>query len=411
MLWAYAKLSAPCRDRVFPALLEVTMTRLDHYKPQEVSAILWAVAREIAGGASGVACMRYRALFHSVPLHFWHRLSDFTSQALACMVEAFTLADADGLPFFGEIVRESLGRLWTFEPPSLCTLLRGLALHMQQSGAIDEEHLDMLSEHVATRLSEMQPHNLMHISCSLSLLPEYLSSSCASALRQALPSTALPAQPSRHETASAAEGELIDTGISGLGDVLLLDACDDDDLLCPGVNASPAPQMSSQSERGQWQSKGAGKWGAQRKQQPETSSTSSDSMSVRPPPGLESFTRPVKNMDAYGSAPPRLGTCGLSSPPSGLSRSKFFSVPSEPPMRPYVAEELPLRAYAMLEAAESSHSHQGHQGMLMVQGAPGSPAKLAYGTETHTARIDPGSFDASASSSSGSSPFWPAWSL
>mmetsp|Transcript_73438 Transcript_73438/g.212702 ORF Transcript_73438/g.212702 Transcript_73438/m.212702 type:complete len:744 (-) Transcript_73438:87-2318(-) len=192
MLWAYAKLSAPCRERVFPPLLQVTMSRLDQYKPQEISAILWAAAREIAcGGEGGSNVADYRALFRAVPMHFWHRLQDFTSQALACMVEAFTLAEVDWLPFFEHVVRESLRRLDSFEPPSLCTLIRGLMLHLRQHPDVGcartSDHVEALSEHILARIRAMQPHNLAHLARSLDLLPPNFSTDATSRLRRALP--------------------------------------------------------------------------------------------------------------------------------------------------------------------------------------------------------------------------------
>jgi len=56
--------------------------------------------------------------------------------------------------------------------------------------------------------------------------------------------------------------------------------------------------------------------------------------------------------------------------------ASLFATSSERPLGAY-REELPLRAYAMLDNAESQSSHSAG-GVLMVQAGRGSPAKLAY---------------------------------
>ncbi|CAK0827327.1 unnamed protein product [Prorocentrum cordatum] len=172
MLWAYAKLGVPSRWRLFPPLLEVTEQNLEAYKPQEVSAILWAVAREVGCSPS---CRRF---FLAVPRHFEGRLQEFTSQGLACMVEAYTLAEVDGLSFFDGILRESMNQLDSFQPPSLCTLFRGVAIKARRElagkdSAQTPDHVRTISDHIAARLPEMQRHNIVHLAQSLDLLPAH----------------------------------------------------------------------------------------------------------------------------------------------------------------------------------------------------------------------------------------------
>lgn len=177
MLWAYAKLAVPSRWRLFPPLLEVAVQRLEAYKPQEISAILWAVARE-------VNCSPFcHQLFSAVPERFGGRLHEFTTQALACMVEAYGLAEVDGQNFFNGIMKESIGRLDSFQPPSLCTLLRGVALkarrHEDQDDGATLEFTKAISDHIAYRLGEMQQHNLAHLVQTLDALPrEIRETSC-----------------------------------------------------------------------------------------------------------------------------------------------------------------------------------------------------------------------------------------
>ncbi|CAK0860980.1 unnamed protein product, partial [Prorocentrum cordatum] len=175
-LWACAKLGVPSREHLFPPLLEVAERHLGAYKPQEVSAILWAVAREVSGSPS---CQHF---FLAVPRHFEGRLQEFTSQGLACMVEAYTLAEADGLGFFDSILAESVKQLDRFEPPSLCTLFRGVAIRAggprgpscRQESAQKSDHVRAISDHIAARLPEMQRHNLAHLAQSLDLLPAHV---------------------------------------------------------------------------------------------------------------------------------------------------------------------------------------------------------------------------------------------
>lgn len=183
MLWAYAKLGVPSRWRLFPPLLEVTEKHLEAYKPQEVSAILWAVAREVNCSPS---C---RQFFLAVPRYFEGRLHEFTSQGLACMVEAYTLAEADGLSFFDGILRESMNQLDRFQPPSLCTLFRGVALKARrelvgEESAQTPEHVRTISDHIVARLPEMLRHNIVHLSQSLDLLPAHVQATSAAKLSE-----------------------------------------------------------------------------------------------------------------------------------------------------------------------------------------------------------------------------------
>lgn len=195
LLWAYAKLIVASCSRLFPPLLEVASSRLDQYKPQEVSAILWAAAKQTLSDKKA-GCPVCRQFFTAVPAVFKSQLADFTSQALACMVEAYTLAEADDPDFMDAMINESLGRLTSFQPPSLCTLLRGIALKVKRNphdaetedtqewtsktcfhGACQLRTLaesqgcvTLVSNHIAGRISEMQPHNLSHLACTMDIL-------------------------------------------------------------------------------------------------------------------------------------------------------------------------------------------------------------------------------------------------
>mmetsp|Transcript_119972 Transcript_119972/g.344858 ORF Transcript_119972/g.344858 Transcript_119972/m.344858 type:complete len:813 (-) Transcript_119972:136-2574(-) len=303
MLWAYAKLAAPRRERLFPALLEVTSTRLELYKPQEVSAILWAAAREIAGGGASPSC---RGLFYEVPKHFAHRLPDFTSQAMACMAEAFTLAEVENIPFFELIVQESLRRLPTFQPPSLCTLFRGLVLCMQKQpeGNSSLQNLETLGKHVLSRLGEMQPHNNLHLVQSLDLLPKESTTGAVLSLSEApqlanLQRTPLP--PARlHSAAGGAAPEAAEELLDPMGCI----AGDDDAGFPGGPSTHPRPppygpppppsQQRQQTSAQQPQSARTSGTGGRRRRQRKTQEA-----------GAAGETPPANSLQGAGPLPPR----------------------------------------------------------------------------------------------------------
>jgi len=449
MLWAYAKLSAPCRGRVFPALLEVTLSRLEQYKPQEVSAILWAVAREIAGGGDGAAGGLYGALFHSVPMHFEHRLGDFTSQALACMAEAFTLAEADGLPFFDSVIREGLGRLPTFEPPSLCTLLRGLVLHLRKlppdaaSNALPD--LEALAAHALNRLREMLPHNALHLMQSLESVPQHLTGSkTMHDLWKALQVTPMPrsssampmhvqlgsGQPGALNLAGAAAEELLDPMYGG-GSLEPAWAADSyDDVVGPQGASVPMTQLATsqgqqrapraqqaysaapltvqQRQRppympppqyvlGEMHPKeapdtdfdhGLGNLGGDAPQNPETSP-----WQPMLPPGLEGFCSPLTPRNAFRSEPPALA-CDPRGVPDAWSahhpERKFDSAP------PVTGKDVSLPPYVQLSlfdkfslhslAMSASSSSQAHHfDDTVARGTPWCGSSEASTSASHAA--------------------------
>mmetsp|Transcript_86474 Transcript_86474/g.245209 ORF Transcript_86474/g.245209 Transcript_86474/m.245209 type:complete len:750 (-) Transcript_86474:244-2493(-) len=218
VLWAYAKLMAPTRSQLFPPLLEVTMGRLQQFKPQEVSAILWAVAREVH---SSPTCRRF---FLVVPQHFSTRLPEFTSQALACMVEAFTLAEVDGLEFFELMMQESTSRLSSFQPPSLCTLFRGVVLKAQRMPdgyPAHLVHLRTISEHIAGRLGEMQPHNMIHMVQTLKMLSPMQRATNTQHLENSVPIMQVQAckigAPDIMDIEGSPSTTILDCGSDGLG--------------------------------------------------------------------------------------------------------------------------------------------------------------------------------------------------
>lgn len=179
LLWAYAKLASPSRAQLFSGLLEVAETVLEQYKPQEIAAIVWAAGKE-------TGCPTCRHFLHIVPRAFIGRLRGFQPQALACSIEAFTLADVDAADFFDAMLRESFGRLRDFQAASLCTLFRGVLLTAQRravaGGPSLVAQLQILDEHIAGCIGQLQSHNVSHLKQTLDFVPSSVQASWAPSL-------------------------------------------------------------------------------------------------------------------------------------------------------------------------------------------------------------------------------------
>jgi len=175
ILWAYAKLQVCRRSGLFPALLSASLGNMPQHKPQEISAIVWAAARE-----DYAACRRAeisRRFFDATAQMFTERLHEFPPQALANMFEAYAVIDANTPNFSEAMAKESVSRLHQFEPMALSNLLRGVALMAKrgkkESSAWHDrqcEALGVISAHIASRASELQEGDLAHIAHSLQIL-------------------------------------------------------------------------------------------------------------------------------------------------------------------------------------------------------------------------------------------------
>merc|ERR1719424_1671789 len=83
----------------------------------------------------------------------------------------------------------SMNKLASFQPPSLCTLFRGVALKARRELAGEEsaqtlENVRTISDHIVARLPEMQRHNIVHLAQSLDLLPAHVQATSAAKLSE-----------------------------------------------------------------------------------------------------------------------------------------------------------------------------------------------------------------------------------
>mmetsp|Transcript_122928 Transcript_122928/g.236999 ORF Transcript_122928/g.236999 Transcript_122928/m.236999 type:complete len:1309 (+) Transcript_122928:109-4035(+) len=177
ILWAYAKLQVCRNSGLFPALLSVSVGMMPQHKPHEISAIVWAAAKaevKLDVEENYPACRRF---FNATAHMCRQRLHEFPPQALANMVEAFAIIEADFPSFSEAMARESVGRLHQFDPMALANLFRGVVLvARRQHNAGMPEHdrnlavLAAIGAHVALRIGELQPGDVAHVEHSLQLL-------------------------------------------------------------------------------------------------------------------------------------------------------------------------------------------------------------------------------------------------
>jgi hypothetical protein len=177
ILWAYAKLQACPRSGLFPALLGVSVGMMPRHKPHEISAIVWAAAKD-----NHPACRKF---FGATSHTCARRLHEFPPRALASMVEAFAVIGAGSTTFSENMALESVGRLHQFEPVALANLFRGAVLVARRSrveAPADRERqirvLEAIGSHMVSRKDELQPLDLTHIEHSLQLLGRNLRPHC-----------------------------------------------------------------------------------------------------------------------------------------------------------------------------------------------------------------------------------------
>merc|ERR1719174_310666 len=214
ILWAYAKLQVWSHSGLFPALLSVSVKMMPQHKPHEISAIVWAAAKE-----NYPACQRF---FGATAHMCAARLHEFPPQALANMVEAFAVIEADSPSFSEAMARESVGRLHQFEPMALSNLFRGIALSTRRArdmGAPTSERqlqvLGTIGTHIASRMSEMQPSDLGHVEHSLQLLGPGMRESVGGNLNQTMRSQNHVHNREAAEAADRGTGDLDGAGPEG----------------------------------------------------------------------------------------------------------------------------------------------------------------------------------------------------
>jgi len=191
VIWAFSKCESSHCISLFPQLLGLVVPQLNRYKPQEIAAILSGLSRAPATWGS---C---RSHLESIVRGISDRLDSFQPQALACTAEAAVLLGLSGHSLCWEVVRVSLQKLASFQPPSLCTLLRALAdaaecevnrasashphpqsLMQQQPQQLQQPQqsqrqtrfhpaMQEVCLHIRSRLSEFGPHNMLHLQQTL----------------------------------------------------------------------------------------------------------------------------------------------------------------------------------------------------------------------------------------------------
>mmetsp|Transcript_86790 Transcript_86790/g.201942 ORF Transcript_86790/g.201942 Transcript_86790/m.201942 type:complete len:873 (+) Transcript_86790:133-2751(+) len=163
ILWSFAKLQIHSWSNLFSSLLEVAGASLQHHKPQELSAVIWAAAQHCPGhagffGMAIVACT--------------HRLHEFSLNALANLVKAFSVVKLSQPKRFVTLVQESLLQLPHFKAAALCNLLRGAVTATLSSTFCTEVEkieasITRICEHLTARVSELGSCELLDISATL----------------------------------------------------------------------------------------------------------------------------------------------------------------------------------------------------------------------------------------------------
>mmetsp|Transcript_57522 Transcript_57522/g.186877 ORF Transcript_57522/g.186877 Transcript_57522/m.186877 type:complete len:882 (+) Transcript_57522:92-2737(+) len=172
LIWAFAKVQpeSPSCGRLFEPLLALAASKIKHYKPKEISALLWGVSRV-------PEWRQWEGTYLPVFLREMKcRLDAFPPQSLACTADALTSNALCQPECFDFVVCKCLGKLPTFEPPSLVALLRSLAeeaVRRPDDYAL-QECLWTLSEHIAASWESMMPHHVEHLASTLQMMPPAL---------------------------------------------------------------------------------------------------------------------------------------------------------------------------------------------------------------------------------------------
>lgn len=191
------------------------------------------------------------------------RLHEFPPQALANMVEAFAVVDANTPGFQDAMDRESVSRLHQFSPIALSNLFRGVVINTAR--AADENRcselnwptLSAVGTHIAMRATELQRSELEHVELSLQRLNSNVCESVVTWLRQ----TIAKEMEYRYDRQTKSEADSFDDlGYPGLScfDALGLDTVDgegESELFGPGGTDFESESHGSKGKTG----KGGGK--------------------------------------------------------------------------------------------------------------------------------------------------------
>jgi hypothetical protein len=153
ILWAFAKSAVQLQTRMFPMLLERAMARQKQFKPEELSAVVWAASQ---------VCPQDCSFFAVAQQACMKRLPEFTANAIANLVNTFSSVQTKTSGPFVRIVQECLKRLPQLGVRALCNALEGLSLarnatvYASAAEEIDTA-IDCVCDHIALVISSFKP--------------------------------------------------------------------------------------------------------------------------------------------------------------------------------------------------------------------------------------------------------------
>jgi hypothetical protein len=173
ILWAFVRVRArhPVTHSTILSLLPTCTSKLETFKPQEVSSTALAVAKAfgLCDELERSPPPTYHALPHQV-VDFLHRampwalsrLHEFSAQSLANTVSAFAMVRTAGdMALFSAIAQEVLGRYESLEPTALLHLLKGFSAAPQDvCGCVTKT----LAAGVAHHIDSFRPQELQTLS-------------------------------------------------------------------------------------------------------------------------------------------------------------------------------------------------------------------------------------------------------
>jgi hypothetical protein len=119
ILWAFAKSQVGLHTAMFPALLDIALSKQGSFKPEEISAVMWAASQ---------VCPQNARFFSAAQQVCVNRLREFTANAVANLVNTFSSVHTESPRLYVALVRESTRQLPSFGAQSLCNTLEGLAV-------------------------------------------------------------------------------------------------------------------------------------------------------------------------------------------------------------------------------------------------------------------------------------------
>mmetsp|Transcript_6062 Transcript_6062/g.14985 ORF Transcript_6062/g.14985 Transcript_6062/m.14985 type:complete len:783 (-) Transcript_6062:74-2422(-) len=118
ILWAFARVQAETHYDMFTPLLDMAIASRSSYKPQELTALVWAASQMCPNSS----------VFGPLARECASRLQQFSSSALVNLVSVFASLDVTAAPeALAQMVVGSLTRLSEMEPPMRGKLLRAAA--------------------------------------------------------------------------------------------------------------------------------------------------------------------------------------------------------------------------------------------------------------------------------------------